>query len=120
MVEAGTLCGQADVAKKAGLFANTTSVAEAYTNVYIKEAEGKICLNARYDFVANYSNVTTVGKELLRDISSAYAAVLVLQYDMTGMRTQEAMSTINILWASYIDGIKLLSDNKFLEFIKVA
>jgi hypothetical protein len=118
MVEAGTLATNADVAKKAGAFASATSVAEAYTNVYIKEAEGAICLITRYDWVTNIASVSTIGKEVLRDAVSAYAAVCVLQYNLSQLRTQESTTQINILWAQWRQIVDLLTkDNKYKEFI---
>ena len=84
MAEAGTLCGNADVAKYAGANANTTANAEAYTNVYIKEAEGFICAQSRYDWVSDYTSVSTIGKEFLRNVTAAYAAIMVIEYDMSG------------------------------------
>ncbi len=118
MAEAGTLCGQADVAKMAGANASATSVAEAYTNVYIKMAEGKICLDTRYDWVTNYASVSTIGKEVLRLATSAFAAAMVINYNMAGFSSrQEALIMINFLWACYIDVIKRFDDNKYKEFI---
>ena len=73
MAEAGTLCTNADVLKQVGEDANSTYTAEAYTNVYIKEAEGEVCLAAKYDFVTNYASLSTIGKEFLRKLCSALA-----------------------------------------------
>lgn len=119
MAEAGTLCGNADVAKKAGANASATSAAEAYTNVYILEAEGKVCLDTRYDWVANYSSVSTIGKEILREATSCYAAIDVINYNMAGFTTrQEALIMVNILWAKYREIVnKISSDNNYKEFI---
>jgi hypothetical protein len=119
MVEAGTLCGQGDVAKKAGANASSTSVAEAYTNVYIKEAEGKISLDTRYDWVTNYTDVSTIGKEILREAVSCLAAVDVINYDMSGFTSrQEALIMVNILWARYREIVsQITKDNKYKDFI---
>lgn len=120
MVEEGTLCGQTNVAKLAGANASTTSVAEAYTNVYIKMAEGKICTACRYDVVTNYASLSTIAKEFFRNVAASYAAVMVINYNMAGFTDrQEAMSMINILWAMYAEGIKSLSDDKFRELLGV-
>ena len=43
MAELGTLAVNADVVEEAGLNANATYTAEAYTNKYIKKAEGVLC-----------------------------------------------------------------------------
>jgi hypothetical protein len=119
MVEAGTLCINADVAKKAGVYASATSAAEAYTNVYIKMCEGKICLDTRYDWVTNIASVSTIGKEILREAVSCLAAIDVINYDMSGNTSrQEALIMINILWARYADIVsKIVKDNKYKEFI---
>ncbi|MFA5051311.1 MAG: hypothetical protein WC499_04325 [Patescibacteria group bacterium] len=119
MVEAGTLCGQTDVAKKAGANASATSVAEAYTNVFIKEAEGLLCTASRYDWVTNYASISTIGKEILRDAVASYSAVKVISYDMSGFTSrQEALIMINILWACWSETMRLLTkDNNYRDFI---
>lgn len=119
MVEAGTLCINADVLKKAGANASATSKAEAFTNVFIKEAEAQLSTSARYDWVTNYASVSAIGKEILRDAASSYAAVQVINYDMAGFTSrQEAMTMINILWASFQKCISLLEkDNNYKDFI---
>lgn len=119
MADQGTLAATAEIAKKAGANCSTVSVAEAYTNVYIKEAEGKICLDTRYDWVTNYALVSTIGKEILREAASCYAAISVINYDMSGFTSrQEALIMVNILWAQYSDIVaKIVKDNKYKEFI---
>lgn len=119
MAEEGTLATNANVAYKAGANASATSAAEAYTNVYIKQAEGKICLDTRYDWVTNYASVSAVGKEALRQAVSCLAAIDVINYDMSGFTTrQEALTMVNILWAEYSDIVKrIVDDNKYKEFI---
>lgn len=119
MAEEGTLCGQGDVAKKAGVNASAVSVAEAYTNVYIKEAEGLLCVASRYDWVTNYASVSTIGKEILRDSVASYAAVKVINYDMSGFSSrQEALIMINILWAVFMETYRLVTkDNNYRDFI---
>ena len=119
MVEAGTLCTNSNVVYYAGANANSTYTAEAYTNVYIKEAEGALCLETRYDWVTNYASVSSIGKEALREATAAYAAVSCINADMSGFTSrQEALLMINILWAKYREIINLiLKDNNYKEFI---
>lgn len=119
MAEAGTLCINADVVKKAGANANATAVAEAATNVYIKMAEGLLCTATRYDWVTNYTSVSTIGKEVLRDATSSYAAVMAINYSMAGFTTrQEALIMINILWAQFQETMRMMTkDNKYKDFI---
>lgn len=119
MAEEGTLAINADVLKKAGANASTVSKAEAYTNVYIKEAEGLLCTASRYDWKTNYASISTIGKEILRDAVASYAAVKVINYDMSNFSSrQEAIIMINILWACWSETFKLLTkDNNYRDFI---
>lgn len=119
MVEAGTLCINADVLKRAGSRASSTSTAEAYTNVFIKEAEGQLCTSARYDWVTNYSSVSTIGKEILRDAASAYAAIQCIIYDTDDfLSRQDVLIRVNILWAAFQKVITLFEkDNNYKEFV---
>lgn len=119
MAEQGTLCTNSNVQYEAGANASATSKAEAYTNVYIKQAEGKICLDTRYDWVTNYASVSTIGKEILREATSCLAAISVINYDMSGFTSrQEALTMVNILWARYSEIVKrITTDNKYKDFI---
>lgn len=119
MAEQGTLAINDNVVREAGVGHNTTYSAEAYTNYYIKKAEGKICLDTRYDWVTNYSSVSTIGKEILREAVANLAAIAVIQQDMSGFTSrQEALTAVNILWARYADIVKrIVEDNKYKEFI---
>ena len=102
MVEAGTLCINANVVDEAGTKVNATSIAEAATNVSILKAEGKICLDTRYDWVTNYASVSAIGKEVLREAVSCLAAVTAINWDMSGFTSRkEALIMINVLWARY-------------------
>lgn len=119
MAEEGTLCINADVLKKAGANASTTATGEAYTNVFIKMAEAQLSSSARYDWVTNYSSVSTIGKQILKDAASSYAAVLAINYNMSGFTSrQEALTMVNILWAGFQKCINLLEkDNNYKDFI---
>lgn len=119
MAEAGTLCTNANVTQEAGANHNTTYSTEAYTNVYILKAEGKICLDTRYDWVTNYASVSTIGREVLREAVSCYTAIIVISQDMSGFTSrEEALIMINVLWARYSDIVKkIVGDNKYKEFI---
>ena len=119
MAEEGTLCINADVLKMAGANASSTATAEAYTNVFIKMAEGHLCAAARYDWVTNYSSISTVGKHILRDAAAKYAAIQSINYNMAGFSSrQEALTMVNILWAGFQKCVTLLEkDNNYKDFI---
>jgi len=119
MVEAGTLAINADIVKEATTDANTTAIGEAFTNVYILKAEGKICLDTRFDWVTNFSSISDIGKEILREAVSCYTAIMVINHDYSGfVDVQTALTHVNTLWARYIDIVKrIVEDNKYKEFI---
>lgn len=119
MTEEGTLAINLNIVYEAGSAHDTTYSAEAYTNYYIKKAEGKFCLDTRYDWVTNYASVSDIGKEILREAISCYAAAMVIKQNMEGFITrQEAALVINILWARADEiGSKIVKDNNYKEFI---
>jgi len=122
MAEEGTLAINDNIVKEAGAKQNTVYSAEAFTNYYIKKAEGKICLDTRYDWVTNYASVSTIGKEILREAVSCLAAISVINNDMSGYTSrQEALNMLNVLWARYSDIVKrIVIDNKYKDFILTA
>jgi hypothetical protein len=119
MVDTGILCTSDDVIRRAGVNANATIASFAYTNDYIKTAEGKICLDTRYNWTASYAIISTIGKEILREATASKAAIDVINDDMSGYTSrQEALIMINVLWAKYSDVVsKIIKDNKYKDFI---
>lgn len=101
MAEEGTLAINADIEKMAGANANSTALSEAYTNFYIKKAEGMLSAAAKYDWVTNYASVSTIGKEILKDAVASYAAFKAVDYDSTAFLSTEYTTKINSLWASF-------------------
>lgn len=117
MADLGTFCTTAEVERKAGANVSTVSKAEAYTNQYVKEAEGEICGIGRYDFVTNYASVNAVAKEVLRSAASNYAALMAVQYDIDSFPSRvEAEDMINILRDNYLRALSIIRDVKFRKF----
>ena len=121
MVTTGVLCSDSDVKMKAGanISTNIDSGDTAETDFYINCAEGQLCTAARYDWVTNYASISAIGKDILRDAASSYAAAMCINYDMSGFTSRnEALIMVNILWAGFQKCIALLEkDNKYKEFI---
>ena len=121
MAEEGTFCTNADVEKKAGANASATSKAEAYTNVYIKQAESVINCVCRYNFTDTYATLNNDVKYILNDVASSLAAIYVISYDMSGYTTRiEAEDMINVLRDAALRGISILRDQKAVTFINGA
>jgi len=121
MAESGTFCINADVVKKAGANASATASAEAYTNVFILQAEGRIMVHARSDLKSNYGTLNAETKELLREATSNLAAIYVIQFDMSGFTSRiEAEDMINILTFNFREAMKILSDQKAVTYSGVS
>lgn len=119
MAEEGTLCVNADVVKLAGAQVNTTYIAEAYTNEYIKSVEGIICARARYDFVTNYSSISTIGKQFLKNLTASGAAMKAITQDLSDFPGQsKGEILLDALALDFNNGLNLLMDDKFKVFIK--
>lgn len=113
MAEEGTFTTREEVLRKAGSFASATSSAEAYTNQFIKEAEGFICCRLRENWVLNYATLNDNVKELLRLITSNIAAIKVIQYDLTNFAVRsDAETQINVLWGVAVEALEVLFDFK--------
>ena len=119
MVEAGTLCINADVIRKAGAGVSTTGISEAYTNVFIVDAEAYINLLCGYDFVNNFGTLDTNTLSALREATSCLAGIYAAQFDSTGyggLRIWE--NVININWARFVQITSLLRDQKKVKIIE--
>lgn len=115
-----TLCTSGAVFRKAGTNASSTITASAAAiTEFINQAEGKLGLDTRYDWVTNYANVSAIGKEVLEEAVSDYAAIAVINYDMSGFTSrQEALTMVNILWAKYVEISKrIVDDEKYKDWI---
>jgi hypothetical protein len=81
-------------------------------------AEGTLCANSRYDWVTNYTSVSTIGKEFLRDVCSSLAAIYVINYDMSGYTSRvEAQVMLDVNWTIVREGLNLLRDDKYRAFV---
>jgi hypothetical protein len=115
MADAGTFCTTAEVLRKAGVGANSISVAEAYTNQYVQEAEGFIMASCNYDFKTNYASLISMVKEVLREATSNLAAIYSLSYDMFGYTSlEESQTMISFLKLRFDEDINVLREMKNL------
>ena len=121
MVDTGIFATTAEVARKAGANASATSVAEAYVNDYMTQAESLINVLCRFNFSDAYSGLNADVKGLLKEAASNIAAIYVIQYDMSGFTSRiEAEDMINILRDAALRAISILRDKKAQDFINGA
>jgi len=118
MADTGIFATTAEVQRKVGANASSTSNAEAYINQYMTEAESLINSATRYNWSDAYSTLNVDVKGILKMAASAKAAMMVIQYDMSGFRSvAEAQTMLNVLTDEYNKGIKELVDLKVRDFM---
>ena len=111
-----TLCTSAAVKLKAGANAPTLTAAQ-YTQL-INQAEGFVGLNAKYDFVTNYSSIPTNMKPILEDVTSSKAAFHAINYNMSGYTSRtESQVMLDVNYSIVVEIINLLKDNQFTTFL---
>lgn len=121
MADTGIFATTAEVQRKAGANASTTSKAEAYVNDYMTQAESTINSVCRFNFSDNYSTLNVDTKGLLKQVASDLAAIYVIEFDMSGFTSRiEAEDMINILRDAALRGMSLLRDKKVQEFTRDA
>lgn len=121
MADTGIFCTTAQVARKAGANASAVSVAEAYTNDFVSQAEAKINAETNYNWSDAYAGLNADVKGILSEAASNLAAIYVIQYDMGGFSSREEAETmLDVLYALYRDAIKILRDKNQAEFIQDA
>jgi len=106
---------------KAGANVSATSIAEAFANSYIQQAESLINVMCRKVFAAApaaFTALPTTTKYLLTEVASDLAAIYAIQYDMSGFTSRvEAEDMINILRDAALRGLAILRDDKNEKFL---
>lgn len=118
MVDTGIFCTTAEVGRKAGSGASATSIAEAYTNDYVTQAESYINAQTRYNWSDAYAALDVDVKGILKEAASDLAAVYCIIYDMSGFTSRtEAEIMINTLLLRVSNCIETLKDKKTETFV---
>ena len=121
MVDTGIFATTAEVQRKAGANASSTSNVEAYINDFMTQAESFINVFCRFNFSDAYSALDVDVKGILKEVASNLAAIYVIQYDLSGFTSRsEAESMINVLRDSAQRGLSILRDKKQQDFINAA
>jgi len=117
----GTLCEYVDVVGKAGAnVASALSIGAKFEllNNYVLQAESYINAVTRYDWVDNYSSLTTNVKYILNQAVSDLAAIYAISYDMSGYTDRvEAETMINVLRDSFLRQQGLLRNQEVKRFM---
>jgi hypothetical protein len=121
MADTGIFATTAEVQRKAGANASTTSNVEAYINDFMTQAESYINSFCRYNFSDNYSSLNADVKGILKEVASNIAATYVIMYDMSGFSSRaEAETMLDVLRDGITRGLSVLKDKKTQDFINGA
>ena len=117
MADTGIFATTAEVQRKVGANASTTSNVEAYINQFMTEAESLINVFTGNNWSDSYATLNDDARGILKEISSNLAAIDVLNYDPSGMPQSEFQDRINVLRDAAIRGLSVLKNKKPQTFI---
>ena len=89
---------------------------EALTQ-FINEAESTINVTTRHNWTNSYPTLNTDVKMILSETASAFAAIPVISYNMSGLSRIEAEDRVNIMRDVGLRGLSILRDKKPQDFI---
>ena len=109
-----TLCDSGAVKFKAGTNANSTLTDNpTQMTQFINQAEGDIAGDTAIDWVSEYAGVSANFKQLIEGAVASKAAIAVINYDMSGYTSrQEALTMLNVNWATYDRAVRELKEVK--------
>jgi hypothetical protein len=121
MADVGIYATNAQIQARAGLGANATSKAVAWTDTIILDCENVINVLCRKVFAVDAAAFTALSvstKYILSDAAASLAAILVIQYSFAGYPSRiVAEDMINILRDAFLRDVSLLRDKKTQDFL---
>lgn len=118
-----TLCLSGSAILKAGVNVNSTIVSYATNKTFLDqlsdEAEQMACSLARSNVIANYSSLTTNGKQILAQYCEAVIAQNLINYDIDNIGRSTATQMLNVLESQKIDAVKIITDDKNKTYLGV-
>lgn len=118
MADTGIFATTAEVQRKAGANASSTSKAEAYVNDYMTQVESFINAYTRYNWSDAYSGLNVDTKGILKEVASNLAAIYVIQYDLSGFTSRaEAEDMITVLRDAALRGLAVLREKAAQKFV---
>lgn len=116
MADTGILATTAQIQYMAGANVSATSSAEGYTNTYVALAEGAINVLTRRNWCDAYGALNTDVKGVLAQAAASYSAMMVINYDLSGMTAREAETRLDFLRDCFERCIRILQDIKAQDF----
>lgn len=98
---------------KAGVHVSSTiSTSGAALSIFLSEAEGRITIETRRDWITSYASLSTEIKNCLSDVASSLMAMKLISYDTTGYLSREADTLLNVNDEIISNGMRILKDFK--------
>lgn len=121
MADTGIFATTAEVSRKAGQNASATSNVEAYINDYMTQAESIINVMSQDNWSDSYSALNADVKGILKSAASAWAAMRVINFDMSGFTSRaEAQTMLDVLQDEFLNAVSILRDIKKRDFMNGA
>lgn len=118
MADTGIFATTAEVQRKVGANASSTSNVEAYINDFMTQAESFINVATRKNWSDAYSTLNVDVKGVLKEAASNLAAIYVLNYDLSGVTDRVGVEDrINVLWKRFWECIEVLRDQKSVTYM---
>lgn len=110
-----TLCLSGTALLKAGSAVSSTLTTDANQEVeeFIRQAECVVIGDSMVNWIAIYSTLSSAKKYILEEAVSCWAAMSMINYDMSGYTTRaHAETMLNVLIDKYRTAIKILTEDK--------
>lgn len=118
MAYTGVLCSLSGILVMAGENVDATGNTETNQNILVSYAEQYLSLIGKYDFVANVTTLTALGKEVLGEYCARSVAMSLIAYNMNSFTTRieaEDMINIHLFRTNKIE--KLIADQNYVKQI---
>ena len=111
----------AEVQMLVGANASATSNVVGHIDVYMEMAEAFINTATGYNFSDAYATLSADVKGILKQAAASFAAMMVINYDLSGFFTQREVETrLDVLDNSFNKCLALLKQQAATDFIKGA
>jgi len=121
MADTGVFCTNAEVLQKAGVNANATAIAVAWTDILLPQIESRINNESEYNWSDQYAALNIDVKKTLSEAASNLCALYIINYDPNAWTIATSSFKRDTLKTEYTDCIKMLKEtDKGQIFIREA
>jgi len=116
-----TFATTTEVQRKSGAHASIVSNTATYIDDYLEQAESLINAQTRTNWTDLYAGLNADVKGILKMAASAWAAMKVINYDMSGYSSRvEAETMLDVLRDEFVQCMKTLDDANVRQFVEDA